>query len=73
MHVVPILSGVTECWQFRIFPSPHSICTLKGMPKAKHARAHAHNEKLRREARLQKIVKKAKKRAAQGGAPAAEV
>ena len=44
-----------------------------GMPKAKHARAHAHNEKLRKQARLQKIAKKVKKRAVQGSAPAAEV
>jgi hypothetical protein len=39
-----------------------------GMPKAKHA----HNEKLRKQARLQKIAKKVKKRAVQGSAPAAE-
>jgi hypothetical protein len=34
---------------------------------------HRVNEKIRKDARLQKIVKKAKKRAVQGGAPAAEV
>jgi hypothetical protein len=34
---------------------------------------HRINEKIRKDARLQKLVKKAKKRAVQGGTPAAEV
>jgi hypothetical protein len=43
-------------------------CFALGMRKSNQ---HRHNEKLRREARLQKLAKKAKKRALQGGAPAA--
>jgi hypothetical protein len=82
--VVSLPSRVTKFWQFRNFPSPHSSHTLTSegvlalfalrcftLQDMRKGNQHRVNEKIRKDARLQKLVKKAKKRAVQGGTPAA--
>ena len=86
MHRVPLEAGgyrVLAISDFRV-PAlqPHTNERRSARPfcfavlyssSMRKSNQHRINEKIRKDARLQKLVKKAKKRAVQGRAPAAEV
>jgi len=62
--------GLQSAWQFRNFAHPHH--TLKSTyAKNPASRIHTAREKARQAKRLDKIKRRAAKRAIQGGAPAA--
>jgi hypothetical protein len=73
LPIVPPAPGLTKARFWILAPAPLQPNTLNPllMPTRHNFRQHTANEKLRKEKRLQKLKKQAKKRAVQGGAPAA--